>query len=318
MNALVLRAQVPGEAAGQRFDQVLAQLFRDYSRSRLAGWIKSGAATLDGVQVAPRQLVRGGEAVELHVIEERAVEAAPEPIALRIVHEDAALLVLDKPAGLVVHPGAGNPAGTMQNALLHHDPQLVNLPRAGIVHRLDKDTSGLLVVARTLPAHTALAAMLSRRDIHRRYAAIVNGVPVAGGTVDAPLDRHPGDRLRRAVREGGRPARTHYRVRDRFRAHALLQCELESGRTHQIRVHMAHAGFPLVGDPLYGGGLKLPRGASEELIAALRGFKRQALHAERLAFEHPLTGAPMSFEAEPPQDFLDLLRALRADAKETA
>jgi len=318
MNALVLRAQVPGEAAGQRFDQVLAQLFRDYSRSRLAGWIKSGAATLDGVQVAPRQLVRGGEAVELHVIEERAVEAAPEPIALRIVHEDAALLVLDKPAGLVVHPGAGNPAGTMQNALLHHDPQLVNLPRAGIVHRLDKDTSGLLVVARTLPAHTALVAMLSRRDIHRRYAAIVNGVPVAGGTVDAPLDRHPGDRLRRAVREGGRPARTHYRVRDRFRAHALLQCELESGRTHQIRVHMAHAGFPLVGDPLYGGGLKLPRGASEELIAALRGFKRQALHAERLAFEHPLTGAPMSFEAEPPQDFLDLLRALRADAKETA
>ncbi|MGN6728260.1 MAG: 23S rRNA pseudouridine(1911/1915/1917) synthase RluD [Rhodanobacteraceae bacterium] len=314
----VLRAQVPGEAAGQRFDQVLAQLFRDYSRSRLAGWIKSGAATLDGVQVAPRQLVRGGEAVELHVIEERAVEAAPEPIALRIVHEDAALLVLDKPAGLVVHPGAGNPAGTMQNALLHHDPQLVNLPRAGIVHRLDKDTSGLLVVARTLPAHTALVAMLSRRDIHRRYAAIVNGVPVAGGTVDAPLDRHPGDRLRRAVREGGRPARTHYRVRDRFRAHALLQCELESGRTHQIRVHMAHAGFPLVGDPLYGGGLKLPRGASEELIAALRGFKRQALHAERLAFEHPLTGAPMSFEAEPPQDFLDLLRALRADAKETA
>jgi len=314
----VLHAQVPADAAGQRFDQVLAQLFRDYSRSRLAGWIKSGAATLDGVQVAPRQLVRGGEAVELHVIEERAVEAAPEPIALRIVHEDSALLVLDKPAGLVVHPGAGNPAGTMQNALLHHDPQLVNLPRAGIVHRLDKDTSGLLVVARTLPAHTALVAMLSRRDIHRRYAAIVNGVPVAGGTVDAPLDRHPGDRLRRAVREGGRAARTHYRVRDRFRAHALLQCELESGRTHQIRVHMAHAGFPLVGDPLYGGGLKLPRGASEELIATLRGFKRQALHAEKLAFEHPATGAPMSFEAEPPQDFLDLLRALRVDATEAA
>ena len=314
----VLHAQVPADAAGQRFDQVLAQLFRDYSRSRLAGWIKSGAATLDGVQVAPRQLVRGGEAVELHVIEERAVEAAPEPIALRIVHEDSALLVLDKPAGLVVHPGAGNPAGTMQNALLHHDPQLVNLPRAGIVHRLDKDTSGLLVVARTLPAHTALVAMLSRRDIHRRYAAIVNGVPVAGGTVDAPLDRHPTDRLRRAVREGGRAARTHYRVRDRFRAHALLQCELESGRTHQIRVHMAHAGFPLVGDPLYGGGLKLPRGASEELIATLRGFKRQALHAEKLAFEHPVTRAPMSFEVEPPQDFLDLLRALRLDAKEAA
>jgi 23S rRNA pseudouridine1911/1915/1917 synthase len=308
-----LDARVPAEAAGRRFDQVLAELFPDYSRSRLAGWIRSGAATLDGAAVAPRQLVRGGESVELRIVEEPAVEAAPEDIALTIVHEDSDLLVLDKPAGLVVHPGAGNPRGTLQNALLHHDPRLVNLPRAGIVHRLDKDTSGLLVVARTLPAHTALVAMLGRRDIHRRYAAIVNGVPVAGGTVDAPLDRHPNDRLRRAVREGGRPARTHYRVRERFRAHALLQCELESGRTHQIRVHMAHAGFPLVGDPLYGGGLKLPRGANEELVAALRGFKRQALHAEKLAFEHPVSGEPMSFEAEPPRDFLGLLDALRDD-----
>jgi 23S rRNA pseudouridine1911/1915/1917 synthase len=316
MNERILRAQVPMDAVGRRFDQALGALFPDYSRSRLAGWIRSGAATLDGASVAPRHLVRGGEAVELRVVEEAAVEAAPEPIALRIVHEDAELLVLDKPPGLVVHPGAGNPRGTLQNALLHHDPQLVNLPRAGIVHRLDKDTSGLLVVARTLRAHTALVAMLGRRDIHRRYAAIVNGVPVAGGTVDAPLDRHPTDRLRRAVREGGRPARTHYRVRERFRAHALLQCELESGRTHQIRVHMAHAGFPLVGDPLYGGGLKLPRGADARLAAALRGFRRQALHAERLAFAHPASGEIMSFEAEPPRDFLDLLDALRADAGE--
>jgi 23S rRNA pseudouridine1911/1915/1917 synthase len=316
MNERILRARVPTDAAGRRFDQVLGTLFPDYSRSRLAGWIKSGAATLDGAGVAPRHVVRGGEAVELRVIEEAAVEAAPEPIALRIVHEDPELLVLDKPAGLVVHPGAGNPRGTLQNALLHHDPQLVNLPRAGIVHRLDKDTSGLLVVARTLRAHAALVAMLGRREIHRRYAAIVNGVPVAGGTVDAPLDRHPTDRLRRAVREGGRSARTHYRVRERFRAHALLQCELESGRTHQIRVHMAHAGFPLVGDPLYGGGLKLPRGATPELAAALRGFKRQALHAEKLAFAHPASGEAMSFGAEPPQDFLDLLDALRADTGE--
>lgn len=308
-----MRARVPAEAAGLRFDQALAQLFPDYSRSRLAGWIKSGAATLDGAQATPRQIVRGGEAVELSVVQERAVEAAPEAIALRVVHEDSELLVLDKPAGLVVHPGAGNPGGTLQNALLHHDPQLVNLPRAGIVHRLDKDTSGLLVVARTLRARTALVAMLGRRDIHRRYAAIVNGVPVAGDTVDAPLDRHRTDRLRRAVREGGRSARTHYRVSERFRAHALLQCELESGRTHQIRVHMAHAGFPLVGDPLYGGGLKLPRGASQELIGALRGFRRQALHAEKLAFVHPVSGEAMSFEAEAPEDFLRLLSALRDD-----
>jgi len=315
MNVQILHAQVPTDMAGRRFDQALAQLFPDYSRSRLSAWIKSGAAMLDGKQAAPRQLLRGGESVELRVIEESAVEAAPEPIALRIVHEDAELLVVDKPAGLVVHPGAGNPRGTLQNALLHHDPQLVNLPRAGIVHRLDKDTSGLLVVARTLRAHTALVAMLGRREIHRRYAAIVNGVPVAGGTVEAPLDRHPTDRLRRAVREGGRPARTHYRVRERFRAHALLQCELESGRTHQIRVHMAHAGFPLVGDPLYGGGLKLPRAARVELVGALRAFKRQALHAENLAFAHPVGGAAMNFQAGPPADFRELLSVLRADAE---
>lgn len=315
MNAQILRGRVPPEAAGRRFDQVLADMFPDYSRSRLSGWIKSGTATLDGLQVTPRQIVRGGESVDLEVVAELAVEAEAEPIALRILHEDSELLVLDKPAGLVVHPGAGNRSGTLMNALLYHDPQLANVPRAGIVHRLDKDTSGLLVVARTLRAQTALAAMLARRDIHRRYVAIVNGVPVAGDTVDAPLDRHPTDRLRRAVRDGGRPARTHYRVRERFRAHALLQCELESGRTHQIRVHMAHAGFPLVGDLLYGGGLKLPRGASEDLAGALRGFRRQALHAEHLEFVHPLSGKSMSFDTQPPEDFLGLLAALRGDSR---
>ncbi|MBS0430904.1 MAG: 23S rRNA pseudouridine(1911/1915/1917) synthase RluD [Proteobacteria bacterium] len=310
----LLRAQVPSDAAGRRFDQVLAGLFPDYSRSRLSAWIKSGAATLDGATAAPRLLLRGGEAVELRIAEETAVRAVAEPIGLAVVHADDDLLVLDKSAGLVVHPGAGNPRGTLQNALLHFDPKLANVPRAGIVHRLDKDTSGLLVVARNLRTHAALVAMLSARDIHRRYAAIVNGVPVAGGTVDAPLDRHPTDRLRRAVREGGRPARTHYRVRERFGAHALLQCDLESGRTHQIRVHMAHAGYPLVGDPLYGGGLKLPRGASPQLAEALRGFRRQALHAGHLEFAHPASGEMVRFDAQPPEDFLKLLNALREDA----
>jgi 23S rRNA pseudouridine1911/1915/1917 synthase len=238
----------------------------------------------------------------------------PEAIALDIVYEDADLLVVNKPAGLVVHPGAGNRDGTLLNALLHHDAALAQVPRAGIVHRLDKDTSGLLVVARTLPAQTALAAMLAARDVHRRYVAIVNGVPVAGGTVDAPLDRHPSDRLRRAVREGGRPAVTHYRVREKFRAQALLQCELETGRTHQIRVHLAHAGWPLVGDPLYGRGLRLPRGAAPALAEALRGFRRQALHAEHLAFVHPVTGETMAFDAPLPPDLRTLLEALRADA----
>lgn len=309
-------ALVPVEAAGRRFDQVLARLLPEHSRSRLAAWIKSGAVLLDGEIVAPRHAVRGGESVELRAVEETMVEAAPEPIALNLVYEDTDLLVIDKPAGLVVHPGAGNPRGTLLNALLHHDPHQANIPRAGIVHRLDKDTSGLLVIARSLRAHTALVAMLAAREVHRCYAAIVVGVPVAGGSVDAPLDRHPSDRLRRAVREGGRPATTHYRVRERFRAHALLQCELESGRTHQIRVHMGHAGFSLVGDPLYGGGLKLPRGATPGLIEALRHFKRQALYAERLAFAHPIGGEPLSFDAPPPQDFVELLEALRKDANE--
>ncbi|HET7929831.1 MAG TPA: 23S rRNA pseudouridine(1911/1915/1917) synthase RluD [Rhodanobacteraceae bacterium] len=309
-------SEVPADAAGQRFDQILPQLFHGHSRARLAGEVKDGRILLDGARVQPRTRVVGGEQVDWAADDAPVLGDRPEAISLEIVFEDADLLVVDKPAGLVVHPGAGNRDGTLLNALLNHDPGLARIPRAGIVHRLDKDTSGLLVVARSLPAHTALVAMLAARDIHRRYAAIVNGVPVAGGKVDAPLDRHPTDRLRRAVREGGRAAVTHWRVREKFRAQALLQCELESGRTHQIRVHMAHAGYPLVGDPLYGRGLKLPRGAIPELADALRGFKRQALHAERLAFAHPLNGEALAFEAAPPRDFLDLLAALREDAAE--
>ncbi|WP_130617673.1 23S rRNA pseudouridine(1911/1915/1917) synthase RluD [Dyella amyloliquefaciens] len=315
MTTIRHEATVPLSAAGRRFDQALAEMFPDYSRSRLTAWIKAGAVTLDGVQAPPRQLLRGGEKVRLEAELETEVELAPEAIALDIVHEDEHVLVVNKPAGLVVHPGAGNSAGTMLNALLHHDPVLAHLPRGGIVHRLDKDTSGLMVVAKTLPAHTALVDMLSRHDVERQYEAVVLGTLVAGGTVDAPIGRHMGDRLRQAVRdeEDGKRAVTHYRLRERFRAHSLLQCSLETGRTHQIRVHMAHINHPLVGDPLYGGGLRLPKGATPELVAALRGFRRQALHAERLAFEHPVTGEPMSFSAERPADQQGLIDALRAD-----
>jgi 23S rRNA pseudouridine1911/1915/1917 synthase len=290
-------------------------MFPDYSRSRLSGWIKSGAVTLDGAQAPPRQLLRGGEQVLLQVELENEVSSTPEAIALDIVCEDEHLLVLNKPAGLVVHPGAGNPAGTLLNALLHHDPKLAELPRAGIVHRLDKETSGLMVVARTLPAYTALVDLLSRHEVERQYEAVVLGTMVAGGTVDAPIGRSMGDRLRQSVRdeEDGKRAVTHYRLRERFRAHSLLQCQLETGRTHQIRVHMAHINHPLLGDPMYGGGLKLPKGASPELIAELRGFRRQALHAERLSFVHPISGESLSFSAERPADQEQLITALRAD-----
>ncbi len=308
-----LRATVPAELAGRRFDQVLAALFPDFSRSRLATWIKSGDALLDGEVAPQRRILYGGEVVSVRVRMEREIGAQAQALPLDIRYEDADLIVLDKPPGLVVHPGAGNHDGTLQNALLHHDPALAEIPRGGIVHRLDKDTSGLLVVARSLRAHNSLVAQLSARGVQRQYLAVVYGAMIAGGRVDAPLGRHARDRLKQAVREDGREAITHYRVRERFRAMTLIECRLETGRTHQIRVHMAHARHPLVGDSTYGGLLKLPRGASAELIEALRGFRRQALHAERLEFLHPASGKPIAFEATPPADLQQLLAALRRD-----
>ena len=307
-------ALVPATAAGRRLDAVLAELFPEYSRSRLSAWIKAGQVTVDGAPARPRDPVHGGETIVLDAVEEVQTHAVAEDIPLDVLYEDEHVFVLDKPAGLVVHPGAGNPAGTLVNALLHRDPALDKLPRAGIVHRLDKDTSGVMVVARTLQAHTALVAQLSAREVHRQYLAIVVGALVSGGTADAALDRHPRDRLRMAVREDGKDAVTHYRLRERFRAHTALECRLETGRTHQIRVHMAHLKHPIVGDPLYGGSLRLPKGASEDLIAALRGFKRQALHAEVLAFAHPVTGEAIRCEAPVPADMQALMALLREDA----
>ena len=312
-------AKVPPQAAGRRLDQVVAELFPDFSRSRLSAWIKSGDVLLDGATAAPRQIVRGDETVELRATPTQEVPLAPEDIALDIRYEDAEVLVINKPAGLVVHPGAGQAAGTLQNALLHHDARLAEIPRAGIVHRLDKDTSGVMVVARTLRAHTALVAQLQARDVHRQYAAVVYGEMISGGKVDAPIGRHQHDRLKQAVvgEPAGKPAITHYRVRERFRAHTLIECRLETGRTHQIRVHMAHIRHPLVGDAQYGG-LKLPRGAAPEFVEVLRAFRRQALHAEKLEFAHPVSRELVSVSAEMPADLQQLLKALREDTASAA
>ena len=305
--------RIPPACAGMRLDQALAALLPTYSRSRLQQWLKAGQLRVDGVVRRPRDPVAGGETVSGDLEFEIETTALPQAIPLVVLYEDDDLLVIDKPAGLVAHPAAGNRDGTLVNALLHRAPELAALPRAGLVHRLDKDTSGLLVVARSPRAYTVLVAQMQARAIAREYLAAVNGVPVAGGTVDAPVGRHPVDRQRMAVTAGGKPAVTHYRVRRRFRAHALLRVKLETGRTHQIRVHMAHIRFPLLGDPVYGGRPRIPPNASPACIAAIQGFRRQALHAERLAFPHPITGERLEWRAEIPADLADLLAALGED-----
>lgn len=309
-----LKQAVPPELAGERLDRALARMFPEYSRTRLKEWITQGLVTVDGRAMRPRDTLAGGEAVLLRPRAEPAVTSRPEEIALDVVHEDADVLVVNKPPGLVVHPGAGNPGGTLMNGLLHHAPEVVDLPRAGIVHRLDKDTSGLLLVGKNLQAHTALVRQMSGREINRRYLAVCTGVLTGGGTIDAPIGRHRVDRLRMSVRDDGKPAVTHYRVLERFAAHTYISVQLESGRTHQIRVHFAWKRYPVLGDPLYGGRLALPAGAGEWLQDVLRSFRRQALHAARLEFSHPRTGSTVVAEAPLPNDFTGLLDALREGA----
>jgi len=299
---------VPADCAGMRFDQALARMFPEHSRSRLAAWVKQGQVKLDHAAVDAKRKVWGGERVSLEAPPDaRDTAAAAEAIALEIVYEDGALLVLDKPAGLVVHPGSGNWQGTMLNGLLHHHPPLAAIARAGIVHRLDKDTSGLLVVAKTLEAQTDLVRQLQARTVKRQYLALVHGVVARDGTVDAPIGRHQTQRTHMAVTEHGREARTHYRVLERFDRATLLECSLDTGRTHQIRVHLQSIGHPLVGDPVYRAG----RGAS---AGPLANFKRQALHAYRLGLVHPVSGAAMQWEAPVPQDMQTLLRDIGVGA----
>jgi 23S rRNA pseudouridine1911/1915/1917 synthase len=312
-NDKLLTATTAEEHDGKRFDQVLAALFPDYSRARLQAWVKGGRILLDGHQVLPRARVSPGQNIEFRPEIELVSKSAAEPVVLDIVFEDADLIVINKPAGLVVHPGAGNPGGTLMNGLLHYDPELAAIPRAGILHRLDKETSGLLLIARSIAAHTHLVRALEKREIRREYRAVCNGRLTAGGTIDAPIGRHRTQRTRMAVTEGGKPAVTHYRVLARFAAHSFVAVRLETGRTHQIRVHFAHRQHPLVGDPVYGGRLRIPAGASDELQTALRGFGRQALHACDLGFDHPVTGTAMHFHAPLPADLLGLLGTLAED-----
>ena len=310
-----LSAQVSPESGGQRLDQVAAQLFPDFSRSRLQGWIKDGSLLVDGERKRTRDSVYGGEELTLDAEREVQGEWQPEAIELDILYEDSALLVINKPAGLVVHPAAGHQDGTLLNALLHHCPELAKVPRAGIVHRLDKDTTGLMVVAKTIESQTDLVAQLQARTVSREYECVVTGVMTAGGKVDQPIARHGTQRQKMAVVAGGKQAISHYRVINRFRAHTHVKVKLETGRTHQIRVHMSYIHFPLVGDPVYGGRLRIPPGASPELIKELREIPRQALHARRLELEHPDDGRHMSWQVPLPADMQHLLALLREDGE---
>ncbi len=307
----ILTEKVPEEFAGDRLDQILAKLFPDYSRSKLQTWIKAGRVLVDDTVRKPKERLEGGETIRLDAEAEAVIECEAEAIPLTIIFEDEALLIINKPAGMVVHPAAGNWSGTLQNALLYHDANLVALPRAGIVHRIDKLTSGLLVVAKTQQAHKYLVEQLQARDINREYLAITQGRMTAGGKVDEPIGRHPVDRKRNAVREDGKHALTHYRVLERFARHTLIQVKLETGRTHQIRVHMEYIRYPLIGDPVYGGRFRMPPNCSELLEKNLRAFKRQALHAAKLGLLHPVSHEYMEWQADLPEDMQQLLQALK-------
>ncbi len=311
----VFNTTIPLEWLGERLDQALVKLFPDYSRSRLQTWLKQGQIRIDGEIRKPKDKVIGGEQVELQLEPVSENDWQAEDIPLEIIYEDESLLVINKPAGMVVHPAAGNYSGTLLNALLHYAPELEAIPRAGIVHRLDKDTTGLLVVARSLPAQKSLVEQLQARAFLREYVAIVQGVMTAGGCVDAPIGRHPVNRKRMAVVSSGKPAITHYRVSERYRCHTRLSVKLETGRTHQIRVHMAHIHHPLLGDPVYGGRFKIPPASDEGLLEVLKNFKRQALHAKKLGLSHPQSGEFIEWRVEVPEDMQQLQQALREDLK---
>ncbi|MBM2829304.1 MAG: rluD [Gammaproteobacteria bacterium] len=312
---IYLNAIIPDELAGKRLDQALAILFSQYSRSRLQNWIRNGDVHVNNMIIRQRERVKGGEHIEINARYEIQQSWSAENISLQIIYEDDALFVLNKPAGMIVHPGAGNPEHTLLNALLYHDPQLEFVPRAGIVQRLDKDTSGLMVIARTPQCHTYLVEQLQARNIKREYQAIVCGVMTAGGSIDKPVGRHPRKRTHMAVVDNGKPAVTHYRIIKKYSTHTHIRVQLETGRTHQIRVHMAYLRYPIVGDPVYGGRANIPKGASTNLLSVLKSFKRQALHACTISLQHPITNELLRCETPLPEDMRTLVDALEADAR---
>jgi 23S rRNA pseudouridine1911/1915/1917 synthase len=304
------------EFAGKRLDVVVAELFSDYSRSRLKIWIEQGQVLVNGEKAKPKTKMSGDEELQLTIQTiESETNCEAEDIPLNIVYQDESLIVINKPVGMVVHPAAGHYTGTLQNALLYYDESLSAIPRAGIVHRIDKDTTGLMVVARNLSAHKYLADQIQKHEVVREYQAVVHGVLTGGGMIDQPIGRHPRDRIKMAVRENGREAITHYRLLERFREHSHIKVQLETGRTHQIRVHMSHMRHPIVGDPVYAGRQRIPAGAGADLLAYLQSFKRQALHAWRLNFIHPEHGDEVSYEAPLPEDMLQLISLLQADVQ---
>ena len=308
-----LEARVPIQCHGMRLDQVAAELFPDYSRNRLATWIKEGRLTVDGRTVKPRDKATASAQVTLMVTDEPVIDWQPQSLPIDIIFEDEHILVVNKPAGVVVHPAAGHADGTLVNGLLAHAPELDALPRGGIVHRLDKETSGIMFVARSSLAHKSLVAQLSEQTVSRTYCAVCTGALTGGGKIDAPIDRHPTARTKMAVIADGKPAVTHYRIAHRFKHYTQLRVNLETGRTHQIRVHMAHRKWPLIGDPVYGGRQRVPSGASDLLMSTLRGFPRQALHAQAIEFEHPASGDWMEFGTDLPDDLMNLLEVLESE-----
>lgn len=302
---------VPAELSHQRLDQIIAKLCPQYSRSQLQKWVKSGNVLVNGKQLKAKIKLMEGDSIAIQPEAQQQTLYEPEPIMLDIVYEDEHIIVINKPEKLVVHPAAGNWSGTLVNGLLAHDEHLKNLPRAGIVHRLDKNTTGLMVVAKTLESHKALVDQLQERTVKREYLAMVHGNVISGSSIETYMGRHPVDRKRMAVTESGKYAITHYRIEEKLEHHTLLRVHLETGRTHQIRVHLSYKRWPIIGDPVYGGRPRIPKGISDETRAAIQSFKRQALHATKLGFDHPATGEPVSWEVSLPDDMQQLLEQLR-------